>query len=181
MADICTQLAQQQAQIEAMQAAILALQSHTHPPDPSSAPAEVLRTRSTQTPDVATTVESIMPIGDVTDINTGSYAVTAGQIAIIDPGLHSVSAYYAWAETSGNTTRNTIRLRLKINGVQYGPDYQDNYVRDATGANEAGQSIPLDYVQLAAGDIVTVTYQQVAGSGGVMGLTGGRFSMGRVD
>ncbi len=97
--------------------------------------------------------------------------VGAGQVTVNLAGRYRASFSAAMVESAGGTARNNIRMFLTLNGTQVGPNFQNNYMRDATGHNETSQSGEVMF-DATAGQILQVNRQRVSGSGGTQVLEG---------
>ena len=119
--------------------------------------------------DLASTVDAVLPIMGNTVANEIGATVdnTAHTVTIGEAGRYDLLANISFSESSGNTERNNIKFYIRVNGVQVGRNYQDNYLRDATGHNEVGQTINYK-LDLAVGDVISIRRDQISGSGGVV-------------
>ena len=107
--------------------------------------------------------------------NEGGFNVNlaTAEITLPSTGWYEVHGYWSMiAGTSTNAARNNIRFWFTKGGNVISPNYQNNYVRDATGHNEIGQGIPGFTFQAAAGETIQLWRQRVGGSGGAQTLQG---------
>lgn len=139
------------------------------------------------TTDIASTVtKAFAEAFGVVSIDTlpGTYSVdlNLASITFNESGLYELNAFWGWAESvASNTQRNTMNIWFEDgtgannddDSDNISPDFWNNYVRDASGANEAGQSVAGWWVNVASAPFtIFLRRKQVGGSGGQMALSG---------
>ena len=122
--------------------------------------------------DLASTVIRTLPImGSVITNELGATVnTTTHEITNIPRGRYNVWAALSWFESIvSNTQRDVISLHLEVNGVKTGPNFNNNYVRDA-GLNNtrSGQMLDMPSVDLVPTDVIRIRVDQLSGIGGVL-------------
>ena len=122
--------------------------------------------------DLASTVEATLPIMGQVDANEIAATVdtVAHTITIGEAGRYDILCNISFSESTAsntNTQRDNIKFYIRVNGVQIGRNYQENYLRDVSGHNEVGQTISYKS-DLNIDDVLDIRRVQISGSGGVV-------------
>ena len=137
---------------------------------------EAVRVTNTDTTtNIASTVDQTFDelFGTVAFNDNGSrYSVNTGtaEITLSLAGRYRIDFAAAWDE-AGGTARNNLRIYWTLDGIQTSPNYQNNYLRDASGHEETGQTGTL-IVTATAGQVLQLRRQRISGAGGTMTLEG---------
>lgn len=137
----------------------------------------ILRTRLTDFNfDFASTVARNVPFMGATVTNEIGATVDAAAHTVTGvEGRFNLLATVSWGESvAGNTQRNVHRLWVEINGVQFGPNFDNNYTRDiGADGSRAGQTLAIDGIDLVPTDVVRIRIDQLSGAGGVQAADAG--------
>jgi hypothetical protein len=119
------------------------------------------------TTDLSEITPQTTPIVGTVDIDDGGYTLNAGTntITVTQDGRYQLRGYLAFINAAGGATRFTMNFYWEVNTVQVSPDYQDNYIRDSSGAEEQGQGFTTLTLELNAGDVIRMQHVQVSGVG----------------
>ena len=122
----------------------------------------------------STAVTDFDEMWGVAQWNDGSlYSInfTLEDLTINETGRYRFDFYFSYIESSGSTARQNLRTWVELDGVQISPNYQNNYLRDASGHNETGQGGSLVF-EATAGQVLKFFRQRISGGTGAIVLQG---------
>lgn len=97
--------------------------------------------------------------------------LATAEITVNEDGRYELYGAFAYDETAGNNARVNIAISILVNGTQVSPNFQGNYMRDASGHNEVSQEFGMTF-DLSAGDTIQIQRDQVSGPAGNAALQG---------
>lgn len=139
-------------------------------------PMPVLLIRSTDTTTnlsgtvVVPFVELFGVVAEDTQPGAFTASLASAAVRINQSGVYEILGHHSFVGgLSSNSARANIASFFTVAGTRVSPNYQNNYMRDASGHNETSQQVSL-IRRFAGGDVVTLNRQRISGSGGTINL-----------